>query len=475
MSVTPASRLRKVILPSVLLAGDALVAFAGLSLGYWVRYATPLGSLGLDVPDARYASYLPLILLGTAFLIAAYAQLNLYEERLLLRKFQALNLIIKGTTFWLAAYLSLSLVLKFQPPISRWFVILAYLITLALMFTWRSAAYAFFARPSLVGRLRQRIAILGWNDEARTLVADLGKSPAHPLVFCGVITLPDEATPPGVPVLGRPDTLLATLRTHEVDVLIAARTDLPREQLRTIVEACEQAFVDWKIIPSSFQILVSGLRLQTIGRLPVLGVEELAINRLFNRALKRALDVLGSLAGLVLSAPLVAVLAVLIKRESPAGPVFFAQTRMGAGGRPFTLWKLRSMAPDAHITDHLNVSTTRHDPRLLRLGAFMRRWNLDELPQFWNVLRGDMSLVGPRPERPHHVVRLSGEIPHYLPRQLVKPGMTGWAQINGLRGDTDLPRRIQHDIFYIETWSPWLDLQILALTLIRWRNASESV
>ncbi len=473
MPVTPASRLRKVILPSALLTGDALVAFAGLSLGYWVRYATPIGSLGLDVPDARYGDYLPLLLLGTAFLIAAYAQLNLYEERLLLRKFQALNLIIKGTTFWLVAYLSLSLVLKFQPPISRWFVILAYLITLALMFTWRSIAYAVFTRPFLVNRLRQRIAILGWNDEASALVADLARNPAHPLVFLGVIALPDEPVPAGVPVLGRPDQLTAALRSYEIDVLIAARTDLPREQLRAIVEACEQAFVDWKIIPSSFQILVSGLRLQTIGRLPVLGVEELAINRLFNRALKRALDTLGAFAGLLLSAPLIAALSIIIKRESPGGPVFFAQTRMGAGGRHFTLWKLRSMRPDAHTTDHLNISTTRDDPRLLRLGAFMRRWNLDELPQFWNVLRGDMSLVGPRPERPHHVERLSGEIPHYLPRQLVKPGMTGWAQINGLRGDTDLTRRIQHDIYYIETWSPWLDLQILALTLVRWRNSSE--
>jgi len=472
MSVTPASRLRKVILPSVLLAGDALVAFAGLSLGYWVRYATPVGSLGLEVPDARYADYLPLLLLGTAFLLAAYAQLNLYEERLLLRKFQALNLIIKGTTFWLAAYLSLSLVLKFQPPISRWFVILAYLITLTLMFAWRSAAYAVFTRPFLVARLRQRIAILGWNEEALALVTDLSLNPAHPLVFTGVIALPGEPTPPGIPVLGSPHQLHETLRAHEIDVLIAARTDLPREQLRAIVEACEQAFVDWKIVPSSFQILVSGLRLQTIGRLPVLGVEELAINRLFNRALKRLLDSLGALVGLLLSAPLIAILAVLIKRESSGGPVFFAQTRVGAGGRPFTLWKLRSMTPEAAATDHLAVSTARADPRLLSLGAWMRRWNLDELPQFWNVLRGDMSLVGPRPERPHHVERLSGEIPHYLPRHLVKPGMTGWAQVNGLRGDTDLPRRIQHDIYYIETWSLWLDLQILALTLTRWRNSA---
>jgi exopolysaccharide biosynthesis polyprenyl glycosylphosphotransferase len=468
---TPESgRLRKVILPSLLVAGDACVAFAGLSLGYWLRYATPIGSIGLDVPDATYARYLPLLLLGTAFLIAAYAQLNLYEERLLLRKFQAINLIIKGTTFWLLAYLSLSLVLKFQPPISRWFVILAYLIVLALMFAWRSAAYRLFIHHLWVGRLRQRVAILGWNDEARTLVADLATHPTHPFAFAGVITLPNEPAPAGHPVLGSTDHLRDTLKAHRIDVLIAARTDMPRDQLHAIVEACEQAFVDWKIVPSSFQILVSGLRLQTIGRLPVLGVEELAINRLFNRGLKRLADITGALVGLILSAPVLAVLAVIIKRESPQGPVFFAQIRTGARSHPFTMWKLRSMAPDAAATDHHQISTPAGDPRLLRIGGFIRRWNLDELPQFWNVLRGDMSLVGPRPERPHHVEHLAGEIPHYLPRHLVKPGMTGWAQINGLRGGKDLVRRIQHDIYYIENWSPWLDLQILALTFIRWKD-----
>ncbi len=468
------ARLRKVILPALLVAGDALVAFGGLSLGYWLRYATPIGSIGLDVPDATYRAYLPLLLLGTAFLIAAYAQLNLYEERLLLRKFQALNLIIKGTTFWLVAYLGLSLVLKFQPPISRWFVILAYLIVLTLMFAWRSLAYRIFNYPSLVQRLRQRIAILGWNPEAEALAADLASNPAHPFAFAGVITLPGESPPPAQPVLGTTNRLRETLRGHQIDVLIAARTDLPRDQLHAIVEDCEKAFVDWKIIPSSFQILVSGLRLQTIGRLPVLGVEELAINRLFNRALKRLLDLTGALLGLTLSLPIIAILALLIKRESPAGPVFFSQLRTGAGGRAFTMWKLRSMAPDAAATDHLNVSTLSADPRLLRIGAFIRRWNLDELPQFWNVLSGDMSLVGPRPERPHHVEHLSAEIPHYLPRHLVKPGMTGWAQINGLRGGHDLARRIQHDIYYIENWSVWLDLQILALTFARWKDTSDN-
>ena len=137
------------------------------------------------------------------------------------------------------------------------------------------------------------------------------------------------------------------------------------------------------------------------------------------------------------------------------------------------MWKLRSMRPDAAASDHLAQSTVRGDPRLLRIGAWMRQWNLDELPQFWNVLHGDMSLVGPRPERPLHAARLAGEIPHYLPRHLVKPGMTGWAQVNGLRGETDLARRVQHDIYYIETWSLWLDFQILFLTFPRWRHGAE--
>ena len=129
------------------------------------------------------------------------------------------------------------------------------------------------------------------------------------------------------------------------------------------------------------------------------------------------------------------------------------------------------MVPEAESRDRDRQSTARGDERLLRIGAFMRRWNLDELPQFWNVFRGDMSLVGPRPERPYHVDRLSAQIPHYLPRHLAKPGMSGWAQVNGLRGEGSIVRRIQHDIYYIENWSLWLDLQILALTFVRWKNA----
>ena len=465
----PANPLRETILPLTLLAGDIVAAFGGLALGYWFRYESALAHLGIEVPDATFATYLPLLLLGVALLIVSFAQFGLYDTRLLLRRYQSLNVILKGAALWLVAYLGVSLVLKFDPPISRLFVVIAFVCVVAVLGVWRSLAYRVIARPALAGKLRRRAVLLGWNDDARALAAEIGGTASHPFVVAGIVAPAGENTG-ALPRLGDAAALDAILAREAVDVVILTRLDLPRAEVQRIVEVCERAYVEWKIVPGAFDIFLSGLHLQTIGRVPVLGVEELAIRRLFNRALKRLVDIAGALVGLAVSAPLIALLAALIKRESPGGPVFFGQQRVGAGHRPITMWKLRSMAPDAAASDATRQSTARGDPRLLRIGAFMRRWNLDELPQFWNVLRGDMSLVGPRPERPFHVDRLSGEIPHYLPRHLAKPGMTGWAQVNGLRGDTDLAARVQHDIYYIENWSVWLDVQIMLLTFVRWRS-----
>jgi exopolysaccharide biosynthesis polyprenyl glycosylphosphotransferase len=269
-------------------------------------------------------------------------------------------------------------------------------------------------------------------------------------------------------VLGSLDTIEETMRTHRIDVLLLSRADLPRPLLQAVTGACERCYVELKAIPGVFEVFVSGLRLQTIGRIPLLGVEELPMQRLLNRIMKRAIDIVGALVGLALSLPVIAFLAVFVKRESP-GPVLFMQERIGSNHRRFTMLKLRSMAAGSEASDHLAQSTSPNDPRLSRIGRTMRRWNLDELPQFWNVLLGDMSLVGPRPERPHHVDHLAEEIPHYLPRHLVKPGMTGWAQVNGQRGEGELAKRIQYDIYSLETSSLWLDLQIMLLTFVRWK------
>jgi exopolysaccharide biosynthesis polyprenyl glycosylphosphotransferase len=470
-------KLRQVVLPAVLLAGDLVVALAGLSASWWLRYKTEIGSYGLPAGPASFADYLPLLMMGVALLVVTYAQLGLYDERLLLRRYQALSIIIKGTVLWLLAYLGVSLVLKFDPPISRLFVVIAFIGVVSLEYLWRSLFYFVVSRGSLLERIQLRVAVLGWNSNALSLVRAISSRSAHPYQIVGLVSeepgnIPDPRERLPALVLGHFEELDELLRAHRIDILIAAHLDYPPARLQRLIEICERRYVELKVVPSVFQIFVSGLRMQTVGDVPVLGVEDLAVTGLFNRATKRLIDVCGSIIGLCLATPLMAILAILIRRESP-GPLLFGQQRIGVGHRPFTMWKLRSMRPDAPGQDHLHQSTTGNDPRVLRIGRFMRRWNLDELPQFWNVLRGEMSLVGPRPERPYHVDRLSASIPHYLPRHRVKPGMTGWAQVNHLRGSSDLAARIQHDICYIENWSLWLDLQILLLTFVRWRNPAE--
>jgi exopolysaccharide biosynthesis polyprenyl glycosylphosphotransferase len=465
------------VVPLILLGGDVVFTFGGIVLAWWLRYQSALGRFGIYVPNAQFTRYLSLLLLGVALLIAAFAQFGLYDSRLILRRYQGLNAILKGSAFWLAAYLGISLVLKFDPPISRLFVLMAFVCVCVFLYLWRVAIYTLITRSTLVTQLRRRATLLGWNEQAASLAQAIARDTSHPFQLNGFVATPGTSDPTNsetsatLPRLGSLADLNQILTQIPTDVLIVVQPDLPQAELRRTMEICERRYVEWKVIPGAFEILLSGLRLQTIGRIPVLGIEALAIDRLLNRALKRSLDVVGAIVGIAISVPVIAVLAILIKRESPGGPIFFRQRRVGVGHRSFTLWKLRSMSPDAEQTDRDRQSTARADARVLRVGTFMRRWNLDELPQFWNVLCGDMSLVGPRPERPYHVEQLAETIPHYLPRHIVKPGMTGWAQVNGLRGDTSVADRIQHDIYYIENWSIWLDIQIMLLTFVRWQNA----
>jgi exopolysaccharide biosynthesis polyprenyl glycosylphosphotransferase len=227
--------------------------------------------------------------------------------------------------------------------------------------------------------------------------------------------------------------------------------------------------VHFKLIPSWFQILLSGLHLETVTGVPVLGVSKLPLDRTINLAVKRVIDIIGSIIGLIVFAPVIAFFGYLVCRESP-GPIFYRQRRMGHGGRSFNIIKIRSMRLDAE-KDGIGWST-KVDPRRLKIGSLMRKLNIDELPQFWNVLKGDMSLVGPRPERPELITNFKEEIQHYNARHNAKPGITGWAQVRGFRGDTDLGERIKCDLFYLENWNVLLDFQILVMTFLNRKNAA---
>lgn len=457
--------------------GDMIVCFLGLSTALWLRFFMPLHWLGLMPAKTQrvFGDYLGLLYLGTVLLLTTFFYLNLYDTRLLLRPHRAFSIIVKGVFFWVCVFLGTSLALKFEPAVSRLFVLFSAVTTLTLLTAWRMLFFLIVSRTSYHAQIVQRIAIVGWSEEAAKLVDVIARDSNHPYEVIGSITTGTDwdeyyKRPASMPLLGSVQELEQILQDHPIQIVVVADLHLTRDEFVGVASSCERLYTDFKVIPSFFQIFVSNLRLQTISGVSILGVEALPLDNLANRIFKRGVDVVGALVGLTLSAPIIAVLALLIKRESP-GPVFFKQERVGYRGRPFGMFKLRSMRPDAHLRDNDNQSTLREDPRVTRIGAFMRRTNLDELPQFWNVLKGEMSLVGPRPERSYHAEQLSTEIPHYNPRHAVRPGVSGWAQVNGLRGDTDLSERIRYDLYYIENWSLWLDLQILLLTFVRRKNA----
>ncbi len=455
--------------------GDIASAFAGLALGYWIRYESPVREIAIvEVENATFGTYLPLILVGVVLLAITFSYLNLYDERWLLRRLRSLGLIIKGTTFWLFAYLGLSLALKFDPPISRLFVLVAYVTTLLSLYCWRSVFYRIVSRSHFRNRLQLRVAVLGHSKKAEQFAEEIDQPGLHTFGMVGFVDMGDTERIPegwkGMNLWGA-DNLESILVENRIDVLLAANVEMAREELISVTEICERNYIEWKVIPSVFDVFVSNLRLQTFGNVPVLGVDHFDILRLFNRIVKRSFDVLVAVIGLVLTGPLIGLLAILIRKESSGG-VVFKQERIGTNHRPFVMYKLRSMRMNSAEEDEQSQSTALGDPRLLRVGRLIRKWNLDELPQFINVLKGEMSIVGPRPERSYHVDRLSKVIPHYMPRHLVKPGMTGWAQANRLRGEGDLEKRIQYDIYYIENWSLWFDIQIVLLTFMRWKDDS---
>ncbi len=236
------------------------------------------------------------------------------------------------------------------------------------------------------------------------------------------------------------------------------------QEILTVISRCEREKVSIKVFPDVFQIMASEVSIGDLGGLPLLTVRDIAL-RGWKLTLKRAVDLIGSAVGLVVLSPLLMLVAFLIKLDSP-GPVFYAQERMGLDAKSFWTLKFRSMLKDAEAETG-PVWATKDDPRRTKIGAFIRRFSIDELPQLINVLLGEMSLVGPRPERPVFVEQFRQSIPRYMDRHREKAGITGWAQVNGLRGDTSIAERTKYDLWYTENWSLLLDFKIILRTLIR--------
>jgi Undecaprenyl-phosphate glucose phosphotransferase len=268
----------------------------------------------------------------------------------------------------------------------------------------------------------------------------------------------------GLPLLGTLADVAEITARESVDHLYVA---LPPEQhvhMIDLLERTSREMVDVKVVPDLLQVIALRARLEDLDGIPVINVNDVPLQG-FNAVLKRCIDVAISTAALIVFAVPLALIALVVSLTS-RGAVFYRQERMGLDGKSFTIVKFRSMYDDAER--HTGpVWAIADDPRVTPLGKFLRRSNLDELPQLWNVFRGDMSIVGPRPERPHFVAEFKHKIPQYMLRHKVKAGLTGWAQVNGWRGNTPVDKRIEYDLYYIENWSVRLDLKIMWLTLLR--------
>ena len=456
-------------LVAVSFLGDAAVVLVSMMLAYVIRFETGLREVGVVDPIVNIWGYCGHVVLGSVSLVFLLANFRLHDPRNYLAVRRTFGTIIKSCVIWAVGFLALTLVLKIEPAISRLYCSIGCFTSMIGLLTWRWFLYCILRREAFASVLRQKAIFVGWNGECDRAIRRFGNGRANQISVIGAISPPRyafEVLPPDeVPVLGSYEGLRPTLRSSGADVVMVVDGTLDRDQMLELAETCGREFIDFKLVPSCFQILVSGLQLESFHGMPVLGIGKMPLHHAFNNAMKRTVDIAGSLLGMVIFAPVMGVFATLVYLESP-GSVIYRQRRIGLNGRPFNIYKLRSMKLDAEAKGTPGW-TVKDDPRRLKIGALMRAWNIDELPQFWNVLCGDMSLVGPRPERPELIEGFKEEIPHYNVRHNIKPGVTGWAQVNGLRGDTCLRERVKFDLDYIENWNFILDLQIMLMTLYK--------
>jgi exopolysaccharide biosynthesis polyprenyl glycosylphosphotransferase len=454
-------------------AGDAVIAFAGLLVAFWLRFDTALRNFGVEEHRIVLSGYSNYIIFGSISLLLVLAQKQMYDGSWLLHRRSSFKDLFVACFIWGAGFLGFSLFFKFHPPLSRIYVALATVTTMVGLYTWRRLFFNYLRKESIAGKLRQKILVVGWTAYAQRLKELIGHDPSHPYEVVCCIPTPEgnfqQEPPHGVQRFDSYAAIRRLLDIFAIDIVLVADISMPVKEWEALASLCEKELVQFKVVPSYFGILVSGLYLETLSGIPILGISRLPLDRMFNKCVKRLVDIAGAMVGLLLSAPLLAIFGALVYFESP-GPILYRQRRLGRNGKTFNMLKIRSMRLDAERDGKVGWSK-KYDPRRLRIGTLMRKWNIDETPQFWNVLKGEMSLVGPRPERPELIRNFKHQIPHYNARHTVKPGITGWSQVNGLRGDTDLTERISYDLYYIEHWNLLFDFQTMFLTFFGNKNA----
>ena len=454
----------KALYTASLLLTDAFMTGIAFVIGYWLRIAVPFPAQGVYVQ--RFLAYVPMMIVQVLTVIAVFYFNRLYHVRRVTSRvdqsYAIFGAVSVGTMMAVAIS---SLTLKnsvFELDYPRAMILYAWLFGIALVTLGREIHRVAWTILRRRGVGRDRVLVVGAGEAFRVVVQKIRHSPYLGYELVGVVN-PNgsDEDDVGLPLVGQAEELPALIDQNDVDEVIIALPEGNRKEITHLVSLSQRGQVSIKIFPDMFEYITTGVTIDDLGGLPLLNVRDIQL-RGWRLSLKRGLDIVGASMGLVALSPVMLLTALVIRLESP-GSAFYCQERMGLDGKPFQMVKFRSMRSDAEASGP--GWTTENDPRRTRLGAVLRSKNLDELPQLINVLAGEMSLVGPRPERPVYVQRFRQSIPRYMERHREKAGMTGWAQVNGLRGNTSIAERTKYDLWYVENWSLWLDIKIIIRTL----------
>ncbi len=441
---------------------DAAITVASFMLAYFFKFYILHNGPGPGVLPA--IEYFRLLIFIVPVYGLIYYSCGVYApKRTVRRRFEIFGIVKANTIGIMALIIALYLIIR-EINVSRSVMAFFYVFNIFITSCFRLALRKGLRTIRSKGYNLKHLLLVGYSRAAEEYIDRLTDNPQWGYAAVGILdnNIPAGTVYRGVKVLGSLGNLEIILPENKLDEIAITLSLKDYDYLETIVGICEKSGVHTKFIPDYNSLIPSKPYTEDLLGLPVVNIRYVPLTNTGNKFVKRTMDIVGSLCGIVVTSPIMLLAAILVKVTSP-GPVIFRQERVGLHNRPFYMYKFRSMEQQKP-KDEKKAWTVRDDPRVTKVGRLLRRTSLDELPQLFNILKGDMSLVGPRPERPLFVEKFREEIPRYMVKHQVRPGLTGWAQVNGLRGDTSIKKRIDYDIYYIENWTPGFDIKIILMT-----------
>lgn len=443
---------------------DAIVLVLSYFLAWLIRFVGPMAATA--VRTRSFKQYMLMLVLIVPVYLLLYQAFTLYTPMRMQGRRLVLANIIKANSLGLLI-LMFTFYMIDESDYSRSTYIMFYVINIILQWCARMLIFTILRDMREKGLNQKQMICVGYSRAAEEYIDRVLANPQWGYVIRGILddNIPAGIEYKGIKVLGRIANLNVILPENRLDEIAITLGLSEYYRLEEIVALCEKSGVHTKFIPDYNKIIPTKPYTEDILGLPVINIRYVPLNNTFNALVKRAMDIVGSIVGIIVTSPLMLLMCLIIKLTSP-GPLIYKQERVGLHNQTFWMYKFRSMEVQPE-SEEKKAWTVKNDPRVTPIGKFMRHTSIDELPQLFNILKGNMSLVGPRPERPFFVEKFREEIPRYMVKHQVRPGLTGWAQVNGYRGDTSIRKRIECDLYYIENWSIGLDIKIIFLTFFK--------